>query len=329
MFLTRRRGYGILGGKSGPYRSTLDIDVDEARSIDELLGYEKNNEDDRQSYYAQDRRLPKTRPCLGLFKINTPNSSRFKNHIHSRILQKLPFLVEMFYWVITYAAYHYSQRTAQVLIKGDNIGLVAEAHALSILEFRKYGWMRHFIPCRESTVQQWFMHGHQDLLTFLNRSYALIHIPGTIGFIGWYYYAAPSHPTFAIVRRTLTLTNYLAFTLFILYPCMPPRLLAKEYGFLDTVHHDDAALVWMSGALINMLAAMPSMHFGYSFAIGSTLIYHSGVLRRRSKRVKSGKVLCGRSSTAFSVLDIRATFSLRFSRLRATIGLMLMWLFSA
>lgn len=128
------------------------------------------------------------------------------------------------------------------------------------------------------------MNGHQDALTFLNRSYSLIHIPGTIGFIGWYYYSAPSHPTFAIVRRTLTLTNYLAFTCFCFYPVTPPRLLPKEYGFLDTVHHDDAQSVWMSGKYVNQLAAMPSMHFGYAFCIGCVLIWHSGVFRRRFEK---------------------------------------------
>lgn len=61
---------------------------------------------------------------------------------------------------------------------------------------------------------------------------------------------------------------------------MPPRLLPPEYGFLDTVRHDNAQSVWMSGNYVNTLAAMPSMHFGYAFCIGVTLIYHSGIFRR-------------------------------------------------
>jgi hypothetical protein len=59
---------------------------------------------------------------------------------------------------------------------------------------------------------------------------------------------------------------------------MPPRLLPKEFGFIDTVRRDDAESVWMSGKFVNHLAAMPSMHFGYSFMIGVTLVYHSGAL---------------------------------------------------
>jgi hypothetical protein len=60
---------------------------------------------------------------------------------------------------------------------------------------------------------------------------------------------------------------------------MPPRLLPAEYGFLDSVRHDDAQSVWQSGKYVNTLAAMPSMHFGYSFCIGCTLLWHSTILR--------------------------------------------------
>lgn len=78
----------------------------------------------------------------------------------------------------------------------------------------------------------------------------------------------------------MTLTNLFAFIIFIFYPCMPPRLLPQEYGFVDSVGHNNAQSVWMSGKYVNSLAAMPSMHFGYSFCIGTTLLYHSGIFRK-------------------------------------------------
>ena len=134
-------------------------------------------------------------------------------------------------------------------------------------------------------------------------------------FIAWYYYIAPSHPTFAVVRRTLTLTNFLAFLTFIFYPCMPPRLLPTEYGFLDTVHHDNAQSMWMSGKYVNSLAAMPSMHFGYAFCIGCTLVYHSGVFRRELETGEARKsvlwktfyILLGISYPALILVTIVAT----------------------
>ena len=81
-------------------------------------------------------------------------------------------------------------------------------------------------------------------------------------FIAWYYYVAPTHDIFATARRTLTLTNLFAFITFTFYPTMPPRLLPEEYGFLDTVRHDNAQSIFMRGDAVNSLAAMPSMHFG-------------------------------------------------------------------
>jgi len=125
----------------------------------------------------------------------------------------------------------------------------------------------------------------------------LIEISATNGvksFIAWYYYIAPSHATFATIRRTLTLTNLFAFLTFTLYPCMPPRLLPPEYGFLDSVRHDNATSIWMSGNFVNSLAAMPSMHFGYAFVIGLTMIYHTGIFRRTMEKGESKKGLGGK-----------------------------------
>jgi hypothetical protein len=65
---------------------------------------------------------------------------------------------------------------------------------------------------------------------------------------------------------------------------MPPRLLPPEYGFLDSVRHDNATSIWMSGNYVNSLAAMPSMHFGYAFVIGCTMIYHAGIFRKTQEK---------------------------------------------
>lgn len=70
---------------------------------------------------------------------------------------------------------------------------------------------------------------------------------------------------------------------------MPPRLLPAEYGFLDSVRHDNATSIWMSGKYVNSLAAMPSMHFGYAFVIGCTMFYHSGIFRTSLEKGESKK----------------------------------------
>jgi hypothetical protein len=118
-------------------------------------------------------------------------------------------------------------------------------------------------------------------------------------FIAWYYYVAPSFNTFSTVRRTMTLTNLIAFSIFIMYPCMPPRLLPREYGFLDSVGRNKAESVWMSGKYVNSLAAMPSMHFGYAFCIGCTMLYHSGLFR---KSLEPGEVRKSKAWQLFYLL---------------------------
>ncbi|KAI4716031.1 hypothetical protein E4T48_07788 [Aureobasidium sp. EXF-10727] len=286
MILTRRRGYRIFRRKPGIYTSALDTD-DTTCSSDELLGRDESSEDAIDEQTASTKYLPKTRRLLN-FAFKTPNTSRFKNNIQSRVLKRFPFLLEMFYWVINYAFYRMTAILSQKVFAGRGIWTVAESHGLAILDFEQNGFLSSLFP-RELAIQQWFMHNHQDALSFLNKAYAYIHIPGTVGFIAWYYYVAPSHSTFAKVRRTMNLTNFMAFTTYIFYPCMPPRLLPKEYGFLDTVRHDDGQSVWMSGKYVNSLAAMPSMHFGYALCIGCTMAYHSGTFGGKQKHGATGK----------------------------------------
>lgn len=108
------------------------------------------------------------------------------------------------------------------------------------------------------------------LMTWINWTYSFIHIPGTIAFLVWLYYytitrnrlqerqagkarwevvGSPSGPAlYQARRRTMAVCNLLAFIVFTLWPCMPPRLLsdtsvlgpsgdfARSFGFVDTVH---------------------------------------------------------------------------------------------
>jgi hypothetical protein len=113
----------------------------------------------------------------------------------------------------------------------------------------------------------------------------------------------------------MTLANFIAFSIFILFPCMPPRLLPQEYGFLDTVGHNNGQSVFMKGKFVNSLAAMPSMHFGYAFCIGCTMLYHSGVFRkslepgetRKSKAVQLFYLLLAIGYPSWILITIVAT----------------------
>lgn len=78
----------------------------------------------------------------------------------------------------------------------------------------------------------------------------------------------------------MTLSNFFSFAIFSFFPCIPPRLLPANAGFFDTVRQGHAESIWVGSKSVNQFAAMPSLHFAYSFCIGCTLVYHSGFLQR-------------------------------------------------
>lgn len=283
-YYTRRRRFAVLAGQSS-YKPLLgrpapaapspgqgqddyddDADIDDDADTDDDVDYPE---------CLTAKNPPKRRSCCGT-TVLTPNTSRFRSNWHSRVLYKFPFLVEMFYWIVTYAIYRLTHVLSQALFSSE-IWDLAQDNAFRVLMLEQYSPVSFLFPLPEIAVQRWFLAGHPHLLTVLNKAYALIHIPGTVYFVAWYYVAAPNHAAFAVVRRTMTLCNLLAFAVFTAYPCMPPRLLPREFGFVDTVRRDDAESVWMSGKFVNHLAAMPSMHFGYAFIIGVTCAYHACV----------------------------------------------------
>jgi hypothetical protein len=126
---------------------------------------------------------PKKRNCCGL-AVRTPNSSRFANNWHSRVLAKWPFLIEMFYWVLNLAFYSLTKAVAQVLFStNDGLWQLAQDHGILVLDIEHKSWLRFFFPIYESDFQAWFLNGHLTAITFLNRFYSLVHIPGTVAYV--------------------------------------------------------------------------------------------------------------------------------------------------
>lgn len=180
MLLTRRRNFHIFGKRKEGYHDSL-LGSDSGTLSDNLLAHDVDNDDDSQDGASASKHVPKKRKCCGMH-VYTPNSSRFADHLHSRILQKFPFLIEMFYWIITYLFYRMT-KVISTRIFTTSIIDVAQAHGLAILDFEQFSWASFLFPITEHEVQQWFMDGHQTALTVLNRAYALIHIPGTVGYV--------------------------------------------------------------------------------------------------------------------------------------------------
>lgn len=179
MILTRRRTFQVFGKRKDRYHSSyLDDPGSDTSSVD-LLWSNTDDEDDDKQEPPSSKNPPKRRRCCGI-AVYTPNSSRFSDHLHSRLLQKFPFLIEMFYWIITYLFYRMTKVISKKIFS-EAIIEVAEGHGLAVLQFEQFSWLSFLFPYKEYDVQQWFMGGHQTALTFLNRAYALVHIPGTVG----------------------------------------------------------------------------------------------------------------------------------------------------
>jgi hypothetical protein len=157
-------------------------------------------------------------------------------------------------------------------------------------------------------IPRFFM-SYPLLMTWINRIYSFIHIPGSIAFLLWLFYYSNTRNRldesqsgnemgrderqsrgaevvrlYESRRRTTALCNLLAFVIFTAWPCMPPRLLsadtseepagrlARTYGFVDTVHGPGReGSIWTDNRFTNKFAAMPSLHFGYSLLIGLTV----------------------------------------------------------
>ncbi|KAF6793746.1 integral membrane protein [Colletotrichum sojae] len=231
--------------------------------------------------------------------VSSPNTRVFKDRLLSRVLRKFPFLVEAWYWALIYWVYQVGRAFTALTLNEGTVD-VARNHALQLIHLEQR--LHLFV---EVPVQQYFLQ-MPTVMRWINRIYSFIHIPGTILFLVILYYVTTTRRRRAVSaklggndnvrwgsagpalyearRRTMATCNLLAFVVFTLWPCMPPRLLsapdyngpdageAKSFGFVDTVHSADGeSSVWTTNKFCNQYAAMPSLHFGYSLLIGLTV----------------------------------------------------------
>ncbi|KAK0115707.1 hypothetical protein ONS95_000028 [Cadophora gregata] len=276
------------------------------RSSRETFGVQDEEGDHRSSSPSllptqEPKYRTRTVNVLGRRKeVTTPNTRRFKGYFLSRLLERFPFLVECWYWALIYWVYQLGRAATAVWIVEGTV-FAARKHALQVIAAEEK--LRIFF---ELPIQEFFMR-NEFMMTWINRIYSFIHIPGSIAFLVWLFYytntknriderpkttiltqtgGTPAGPRlYEARRRTMALCNLLAFILFTVWPCMPPRLLsadttpdaagklARSYGFVDTVHGPGGeGSIWTDNRFTNKFAAMPSLHFGYSLLIGVTIM---------------------------------------------------------
>jgi hypothetical protein len=100
----------------------------------------------------------------------------------------------------------------------------------------------------------------------LGLLYVALHFAGTAGVLTWVHLRRPD--AFPFLRTTLIVSTGIALAGYVMYPAAPPRL--ANLGFADTVStHTGLNLSSdLLGSLYNPIAAVPSLHFGYSLIVG-------------------------------------------------------------
>lgn len=226
-------------------------------------------------------------------EVTTPNTAIFKDRFLSRVLQRLPFLAEVWYWALIYWVYQLGRAFTAVTLQESTVDTARE-HALQVIHMEQR--LGIFI---EPAVQGWFLQ-RPELMRWTNKTYSFIHIPGTILYLIVLYYVTTARPrqkiqeenggrpisgnwrklaprfgpdTYEKRRRTMAFCNLLAFIVFTFWPCMPPRLLsdpnytgefakeAKSYGFVDTVHGADGdSSVWTTNRFCNQYGEFPTCY---------------------------------------------------------------------
>lgn len=104
-------------------------------------------------------------------------------NIPSRILQKFPFLVEMFYWALNFVAYSMTKKIGAGLYDkygGHAVTEMAQDHGIAILNIEHNSPLSIFFPVTEVDFQQYLLKGHLGVMTIFNQIYSLVHIPGTV-----------------------------------------------------------------------------------------------------------------------------------------------------
>ncbi|KAM0192953.1 hypothetical protein ACHAPI_007900 [Fusarium lateritium] len=177
----------------------------------------------------------------------------------SRFFNAFPFLIEIWYWNLTYWVYQGLRAlSARMIVGNEAIFTRAQDHALQILSFESL-----FGIDIEQRFQSYVMHQQSWLMPILAKIY-YSHISAGILFLIYIYtYLPPS--TFQRIRRTIAADNAIAFVIASLWRCSPPRLLPPEYGFVDILHSKAGGTnVWNNNRFQLTIAAMPSLHFGTS-----------------------------------------------------------------
>ena len=132
---------------------------------------------------------------------------------------------------------------------------IAFLHAKSVLK------VEDFLHIDIEHAIHTFFRDKTYIYIFGNYFYGSLHFIATLFCL--FYVFFKNQERYNQVRNTIVCSTLLALVCFISYPLMPPRLLPKSYGFLDTLSKYPTFWSFNSkvfAAISNQFAAMPSVH---------------------------------------------------------------------
>lgn len=138
--------------------------------------------------------------------------------------------------------------------------VAAKLHTAEIVAFERRLGLFHELGIQQATAKV------PGLPALLGGAYITLHLFATVAFLVWVFRSR--RRAFPLVRTTLVGSTAIALVIYVLYPAAPPRL--TELGFAGTVSAGTGLNLSsdLLGALYNPLAAVPSLHFGYSLLVG-------------------------------------------------------------
>ena len=148
-------------------------------------------------------------------------------------------------------------------ITADSTKIAAE-NAVDLVKFQD--WLG--FPS-EAKLQSWFIDS-EVLIKVANTFYFIMHFPSMIAFLLWV--MIRKIEWMPQVRASLCIATFSGLIIHLLFPLMPPRLMAS-YGFIDTakVFGPDPYALGIAKAA-NEFAAMPSLHVGWALLIALAAI---------------------------------------------------------
>lgn len=151
-------------------------------------------------------------------------------------------------------------------------GVTAEEYQVALENASAIVSFQHSIGLPSESLLQRDLLGQVGLLKLANVYYIAAHFPVTLGFLLFAWGFKRDH--FGRIRNTLIAVSAVGMLIHLVFPMAPPRALPPVFGFIDTgrILGPNPYDLGVAEAA-NQIAAMPSLHVGWSVLVAIGVIW--------------------------------------------------------